>query len=118
MDQPYDMCCLASPIVYDTPCRDGVSTWDQSIIESFTIRGVPQRRRRMSSSNWLVNVLSGVRILAQCWKFHISARLDNAADILTRVYRATLNTHRGASAGDLSSYTRPTMRRKVRVIAA
>lgn len=84
MDKQYELYCLADPLFYDTPdqgrTRDGGE-------QTFSVarRALPDGWQRAEMSEWVV-CQPGVVLPWQGWKIHVSACLDNAEDVLERVW--------------------------------
>ncbi|HWG01406.1 MAG TPA: class III lanthionine synthetase LanKC, partial [Trebonia sp.] len=82
MDKQYEQYCLANPLFYDSPRND-----DSETLFPVSRRPLPADWRRVRHGDWLINVPPGPPIPAQGWKIHVSACLDNADDVISRVWR-------------------------------
>jgi tRNA A-37 threonylcarbamoyl transferase component Bud32 len=82
VDKQYEQYCLANPLFYDSPRND-----DSEALFPVSRRPLPASWRRVRHGDWLINIPPGPPIPAQGWKIHVSACLDNADDIITRVWQ-------------------------------
>ena len=84
MDKRYERYCLAHPLFYDSPYRDGASAED----DDFAISGQPLHPgwQRAQRGDWIVNIPPGAQLPVQGWKVHVSACLDNAEETLRLVW--------------------------------
>ncbi len=78
MDRSYEGYCLIDQQFYDNPM---LARWDDA---DFPIadRPVPPGWRRVELEDWLVYAPDPIDVPTQGWKIHVSACLDNAAEIL------------------------------------
>ena len=83
MDNQYEQYCLASPYFYDLPYRGNATE------EVFPVarQPLPPGWRRERLGDWLINIPPGSPIPSQGWKIHVSACLDNAAEIVAQVWQ-------------------------------
>ncbi len=81
MDKRYEAYCLMDAHFYDTPARarGGNTAFTQAR------RPAPASWARSEMDNWVVLRPDDVTLPLQGWKIHVSACLDNAAQILTEV---------------------------------
>ncbi|MEV0600142.1 class III lanthionine synthetase LanKC [Streptomyces sp. NPDC050315] len=86
MDKRYEVYCLMDPHFYDAPARaqGGETAFAQAR------RPAPHGWRRAELDDWIVFRPAGGTLPLQGWKIHVSACLDNAADILTTVWEYCL----------------------------
>ncbi len=86
MDKRYEAYCLMDAHFYDTPARarGGNTAFAQAR------RPAPASWTRSEMDNWVVLRPDGVTLPLQGWKIHVSACLDNAAQILTEVWNYCL----------------------------
>jgi tRNA A-37 threonylcarbamoyl transferase component Bud32 len=82
VDKQYEQYCLTDPLFYDSPRHD-----DSEALFPISRRPLPSDWRRARHGDWLINIPPGPPIPAQGWKIHVSACLDNADDIITRVWQ-------------------------------
>ena len=78
VDRSYEGYCLVDPLFYDNPM---LARWDDV---DFPIAAlpVPAGWSRVELEDWLVYAPDPIEVPTQGWKIHISACLDNAAEIL------------------------------------
>ncbi|MEV3988530.1 class III lanthionine synthetase LanKC [Streptomyces sp. NPDC049837] len=82
MDKRYEAYCLMDADFYDTPdrARGGDTAFAQAECPA------PDTWRRSEVDDWVVLRPDDVRLPLQGWKIHVSACLDDAAQILTDVW--------------------------------
>ncbi|PWR10767.1 lantipeptide synthetase [Micromonospora acroterricola] len=80
MDDRYDSYCAVDPLFYDS-----LSTAASTAPRYAADRPLPAGWERETKDDWLVYGPVGGTLPQQGWKIHISARLDNAERVLTRV---------------------------------
>lgn len=81
MDRGYAAYCLADRHFYDSPVR-AIDSVDYAVAR----RPLPPGWQRSAAADWLVCRPERIRLPAQGWKIHVSARLDEAADVLATVW--------------------------------
>ncbi|MDQ4037209.1 MAG: class III lanthionine synthetase LanKC [Actinomycetota bacterium] len=82
MDRGYEGFCLTDPLFYDSPT---VSRWDDVDFKVADLT-VPDGWRRTELEDWLVYAPEQASLPTQGWKIHVSATLDNAAEILDVIW--------------------------------
>ena len=98
MDKQYEQYCLADPLFYDSlnNVKDLKDLKDQNGANgqrrrefAAAWRALPSGWRRERFGEWVVSIPPGPRpaIPAQGWKIHVAACLDNAEDMIDRVWR-------------------------------
>jgi hypothetical protein len=82
VDKRYEQYCIANPLFYDSPNRDDAAA------KTFTIaqRPLPAGWTQGRVGDWMVSIRPGGDMLLQGWKIHVSACLDNAENLITRVW--------------------------------
>ena len=83
MDKRYEQFCMVDRLFYDSSDHAGVEREGEF---SIACRPLPPDWRRTRTGNWLVSVPPGTTIPQQGWKIHVSACLENANDVITRVW--------------------------------
>ena len=82
MDKQYEQYCVVDPIFYDSPRRH-----DRQTLFPISSWPLPDGWRRACHGDWLINIPPGTQTPTQGWKIHVSASLDNADEIITRVWQ-------------------------------
>jgi tRNA A-37 threonylcarbamoyl transferase component Bud32 len=82
VDKQYEQYCVADPLFYDAPDREGGRAGRFEV----AARPLPAGWRREPLGNWLVNLPPNAQMSAQGWKIHVSACPDNAGEIIERVW--------------------------------
>lgn len=86
MDTLYANFCLADPVFYDSPSR--LKSEPSGLAGSYLAdRPAPDGWARHTSDGWTYMTPDSVNLPAQGWKAHVSATLDNAAELLDAVWR-------------------------------
>ena len=80
MDERYGAYCLADPLFYDSPTLVPGHDFDPGSGAS------PEGWKRSEVDDWLAYQPEDVQLPPQGWKVHVSACLDNAAEILAAVW--------------------------------
>ena len=84
MDKQYELYCLADPLFYDVPERGRAVAANLDF--AVARRDLPGGWQRVARNEWLVHQPPGVQIPEQGWKIHVSACLENADDVVARVW--------------------------------
>ncbi|MFY1622823.1 class III lanthionine synthetase LanKC [Micromonospora sp. WMMD735] len=82
MDDRYDAYCAVDPLFYDSLSSASATATG---IGYATDRPQPADWEREVKDDWLIHAPVGGTLPPQGWKIHVSARLDNAERVLTRV---------------------------------
>jgi hypothetical protein len=82
VNKQYERYCFTDPFFYDAPYRDNVMEKGFSISH----RPLPSGWRSEHLGDWLIIIPPSAAIPSQGWKIHVSACLDNASEIVTRVW--------------------------------
>jgi tRNA A-37 threonylcarbamoyl transferase component Bud32 len=82
VDRGYEVYCLADSHFYESPMLARGNDVDFEVAR----RPLPAGWKRTEFDDWLALDPEGVRLPAQGWKIHASARLDNAEQILTAIW--------------------------------
>jgi hypothetical protein len=82
LDARYELYCLTDPVFYDSPLASRGDDVDFEIAG----RCVPEGWRREEFDDWLVYRPEPGEFSLQGWKIHVSACLDNAAEVLHSVF--------------------------------
>jgi len=83
VDDGYEMYCLTDPVFYDTFILKNADKHDFELA-----RGpVPDGWQRSEFGHWLAYVPEKPVLPVQGWKIHVSACLDNVAEILTAAWK-------------------------------
>lgn len=82
MDKRTELYCLIDPIFYDSPSRARAEGMDFEYTEC----PVPDGWRRQMLEDWVVYTPVDRALPLQGWKIHVSACLDNAAQLLAMVW--------------------------------
>jgi hypothetical protein len=77
VDKRYEQYCLASPLFYDSPPAQDFAIAD---------RPLPEGWRQERQGDWVICVPPEPLTPQQGWKIHSSATLENADDIITRIW--------------------------------
>ncbi|GAB3648254.1 class III lanthionine synthetase LanKC [Streptomyces sparsus] len=85
MNPEYAVYCDADRYFYDAPHRVSASEDSRGGLYEAARRPAPEGWERKRAGDWLAYSPLGVRLPAQGWKIHVSAGLDNAESVLTRV---------------------------------
>ncbi|OON80595.1 class III lanthionine synthetase LanKC [Streptomyces tsukubensis] len=85
MNPEYAAYCDADRLFYDAPHRAAEADDRSAGVFAATQRPVPHGWERHSRGDWLAYSPIGDRLPAQGWKIHVSATLDNADAVLSRV---------------------------------
>jgi tRNA A-37 threonylcarbamoyl transferase component Bud32 len=82
MDKGYELFCLTDPVFYDSATLATVED------EPFAIarRETPAGWRSSQMDDWLMLAPEGLRLPSQGWKIHASACLDNAEQIVEKIW--------------------------------
>ncbi len=87
-DKGYELYCVADPLFYDSPAgRVGDADFEVAT------RDLPDGWRRLVKDVWLVHLPPTPRIPSQGWKIHVSACLDNAEEVLAKLWDYCLPRH-------------------------
>lgn len=81
MDQ-YELYCLADRLFYDTPANRGSEHSDFGVCG----RAVPAGWKHQPSDVWMYFGARDVELPPQGWKIHVSAGVDDADEVLERVW--------------------------------
>ncbi|WFE65726.1 class III lanthionine synthetase LanKC [Micromonospora sp. WMMD714] len=82
MDERYDSYCAVDPLFYDSLSSASATATG---IGYAADRPQPAGWESEVKDDWLIHAPVGGTLPAQGWKIHVSARLDNAERVLTRV---------------------------------
>jgi serine/threonine protein kinase len=82
MHESYEFYCLADRRFYETPANRGAQHPDFAIAG----RAVPDGWRYVPGEQWMHYAPDGLRLPAQGWKVHVSARLQDVARTLEAVW--------------------------------
>ncbi|MFI9644147.1 class III lanthionine synthetase LanKC [Micromonospora sp. NPDC051925] len=82
MDDRYDSYCAVDPLFYDSLSSASATATGIGYVAD---RPQPAGWESEVKDDWLVHAPVGGTLPAQGWKIHVSARLDNAERVLTRV---------------------------------
>lgn len=88
VDNGYDVYCVADPDFYETPTRLRADAGGGDF--ELARREPPAGWERSFKGDWVVFRPAGVELAAQGWKIHVSARVDNCAEILAATWRHCL----------------------------
>jgi hypothetical protein len=81
MDARYEQFCLADRIFYDSPTRSALAK--QRFAAGLTL---PADWHSKQKGTWTLLIPPDVSLPAQGWKIHVSATLENAAQVLAKVW--------------------------------
>ncbi|MDX6706862.1 MAG: putative SapB synthase [Solirubrobacteraceae bacterium] len=82
MDDGYEMYCLTDPDFYDSFILKNAADHDFELAQG----AVPEGWQRIESGDWLVYWPQDPVLPAQGWKIHVSACMDNAAEVLAPIW--------------------------------
>ncbi|MDK1474910.1 class III lanthionine synthetase LanKC [Streptomyces sp. 549] len=85
MNPEYAVHCDADRHFYDAPHRVSASRDSRGALWETARRSAPDGWERKRAGDWLAYSPLDVRLPAQGWKIHVSAALDNAESVLSRV---------------------------------
>ncbi|GAA4542098.1 class III lanthionine synthetase LanKC [Amycolatopsis samaneae] len=86
MDVRYEAFCFADPLFFDEQRETGASEDDFTRLLPLPAAGWGERQHGV----WRILHPDGLKLPPQGWKIHVSAGLDNAARVLTRVHEYCL----------------------------
>ncbi|HEX8156032.1 MAG TPA: class III lanthionine synthetase LanKC [Solirubrobacteraceae bacterium] len=87
MDDGYEMYCLTDPDFYDSFIANSVEDHDFELARG----AVPEGWQRVLSGDWLFYWPQDPVLPAQGWKIHVSASIDNAAEVLAPIWEYCIN---------------------------
>jgi tRNA A-37 threonylcarbamoyl transferase component Bud32 len=83
VDNGYEMYCLTDPVFYDTFILKNAHDHDFELAQG----PVPDGWQRSEFGHWLAYVPEKPELPVQGWKIHVSACVDNVAEILTATWK-------------------------------